>query len=201
MKFDEYHKEVKDNAGGSDWYKYKEGDNKIRIMSDFLKTQGIQRGKMTAGYITDKNRPQGDDKVTTKFWAWAIVRGKTPEEDEFKIVSFGQGLVEQLGAYRHSPDYKFESFPMPYDINIRADKAGTIDVTYTMIPARANTEVTEAELGILLKKKTIETIYSQILHKQDEKTSGVPTGTNTNTVEAPEKIAYPEGENPSDIPF
>lgn len=180
-------KDMEAKGGESQWYKLKEGTNRMRIMTDFFKVENINRGKTYGGIISEFNKPIKDDKVTTKAWSWAIVRG---EVDEFKIVQFGKTILGQLVELKNSSEYSFDGFPMSFDIDIKAKGAGTMEVEYTIIPARQNTDVTQAEMEALNKLKTIPEIVAKIIEKQDGKVSSA------------KGIEYPKEEiNPADIPF
>jgi hypothetical protein len=158
------------NMTKSDYYKMKEGSNRMRIVSDFTEVKTINRGKDFMGYMSEKNQPQTGDRVSTQAWAWAIVRGdeKKGTVDELYIVKFGITILGQIVALRNSADYAFDD-RMSYDIDIQAKNAGTIDAEYTVIPARQNTEVTETEMADLNKKTTIENIVGKMIEKQDSK--------------------------------
>src|ERR1035437_5023073 len=122
------------NMDTSDYYKMKEGSNRIRIVSDFVEVKTINRGKDFLGYESPKNQPQAGDTVRTQAWVWAITRG---EEDEFKIVKLGKTILGQIVNLRNNPEYSFDD-RMPYDIDIQAKDAGKMEVEYTVIPARKN---------------------------------------------------------------
>lgn len=180
--------EMEKKSSASDFYKIKEGNNVMRILTDFVKVETINTKGKYGGIVSETNQPDEDDTVQMKGWAWAIVRGSP---DELKIVQFGKTILSQLVAYRKDPEYAYDAMPCPYDVNIKAIGAGTKEVEYTVIPARQNTDVTEKEIEMLNKKKTIKDIVALIVEKQDEKQ------------EAP-KVATPYQEediDPSKIPF
>ncbi len=160
----------------SDFYKIQEGANNMRIMTDFVKVETITKpGGKYGGVLTETNKPnitkdpKTTDKTRLQGWAWAIIRGKTRAEDEFKVVQFGNKILTQLVALRSNPDYGFETMPMPYDININAKNAGDITVEYTVMGARQNTEVTADEMEAMNKKKSVQAIVQAMTDKQDGK--------------------------------
>jgi len=175
----------------SDFYTIKEGSNKMRIMTDFVEVSTINRKGKYAGLVSADNKPQAEDQVQLKGWAWALIRKN--EGDELKIVQFGSRILKQLVAYRNDPDYSFDTMPMPYDIDLKASGAGTKEVSYTVIPARHSTDVSSAEMEALNKKKAISYIVDAIIAKQSPKSSQDKTI---------EEIKYPtEKINAEDIPF
>ncbi len=172
----------------SDFYKIKEGANKLRILSDFVRVETMMKSGKYLG-IFQGNEPERQEflkdksnSLNLKGWAWAIVR----ETGELKIVQFGKTILGQLLAYRKDPDYAFEDMPMPYDIDVKAIGAGTKEVEYTVVPARSNSEVTNEEMAGLNKKKKISDIVGAIIDKQSGKSE--PTSS----------VPYPEG--PEDDP-
>lgn len=183
---------VKKSELSSDFYKLVEGSNKMRILTDFTEVNTINTNGKYGGIVTPENQPTGEAKVQMKGWAWAIIRGGTDKdgfvtESELKIVQFGTRILKQLVALRTSDEYRFEAMPMPYDVNIVATDAGTTDVVYTVTPARQNTDVTEAEMAQLNKKKTCADIVALMINKQDSK-------------KETSKVAYPEA-SVDNIPF
>lgn len=151
----------------SDFYKLKEGSNRMRILTDFTRVESINQGKVYKGILTPSNRPQEGDSVALKGWAWAIIR----ESGELGIVQFGKTILGLLSAYKINPEYTFDGFPMPYDVDIQAKGAGTKEVEYAVVPARQNSEVTPEEMEMLNKKTPIREIVQKITDKQDGKVS------------------------------
>src|ERR1035437_1337005 len=133
----------------SDFYKWKEGSNKMRIMGDFTEVNTINRGGSYAGHVTAKNQPKGEDKVRMQGWAWAMMRGATTEADELRIIQCSKTILGQLVAFRNNPEYSFDTMPMPYDIDVQAKDAGTKEVVYTIVASRKNTDVTADEMAKL----------------------------------------------------
>lgn len=196
----------------SDFYKMVEGANRMRILTDFVEVRSKNDGKkfeglssftdqeekkwIDGGALNDKGYPVR--RISTQGWAWAIIRN-AKDGDELKIVKFGSTILGQLVALRHNVEYAFDTMPMPYDITVNATGAGTKEVEYTVTPARQNTDVTEAEMAKLNKKKTIATIVQAIKDKQDGKT---PVKTETEADKSFAKVDYPAEEiNAEDIPF
>ena len=153
---------------GSDFYKVVEGSNKLRILTDFQKVETIFKNNRFVAFNFEGRKLEQDEVVRTQAWAWAINR----QNNELVIVQFGKTILGQIVAYRNSSDYGFSTFPMPYDIDLRAKGAGTKEVEYTIVPARANTEVSQSEMEMLNKKKTISDIVKAIIAKQNEKNVG-----------------------------
>ena len=129
-------------------YKYKEGDNRLRLMSECVPHTSDFQGKKSFKwlcYVLDRR----DGKVKTHFMPHTVYKS--------------------IEALQTNPDYAFEEVPMPYDLTIHAKGAGTVDVEYSLIPARRETPLTEAELEDWHKQKPIKDVQTAIRQKQDAK--------------------------------
>lgn len=158
----------------SDFYSMKEGNNLMRIMSDFVEVKTLNRNAKYVGIVSETNPKLDGDTERMQGWAWAIIRGdKAKEEaDEFQIVKFGRKILDQLVALKNNPEYAFDSMPIPFDINVQTKDAGEMTVVYTVVPARQNTEVSASEMEALNKKKTVADIVNTMIKKQEEKGYG-----------------------------
>ena len=135
------------NFGGNTKFKFQEGDNKLRILSPTLPYQSTYKGRETTkfvGYILDRK----DGKVKVAFLPYTIIKAIT--------------------ALQLSDDYKFDEVPMPYDINVIAKKAGTIEVEYQVIPARKETFLTDQEFEALQAKTPIEQFIEKLRGVQQQ---------------------------------
>jgi len=129
---------------GGDTFKFHEGRNIIRILTTPRPHPGMFNGKRNfkwLAYILD--RDQGD----------------------VKLFFMPHTVFKQLEAFSQSEDYAFDEFPMPYDIAITAKNAGTIDVEYTVIAARKNVPLTEAEQTMFKAKKPLEEVQEALFAK------------------------------------
>ncbi len=188
MKLEQMFETMEEKSGmKSDFYKLKEGSNKLRILSEFEMIGTVMNGRTYKGLFYEGKKLDDGDKVGYKGWAWAIDR----TTGELVIAQLGKTILGQIVELKKDSQYLFEDFPMPYDIDVKAKNAGTTDVEYTVVPARQNTEVTEEEMAMLNKEKTIPTIVQTILDKQQGKTPNKAT-----------EIEYPKEEiNPNDVAF
>jgi hypothetical protein len=131
--------------GGGDIYKYKEGDNRIRLMSECLPHTSEYQGKKNFKwlcYVLDRR----DGKIKVHFMPHKV----------YKAVE----------ALQLDPDYAFSEVPLPFDINVSAKQAGTVDVEYTVLPARKNTPLTEDEERELYKQKPLDEVQQALKDKQ-----------------------------------
>jgi len=136
MKFS-FSEELK-KAEGGDYLKLKEGGNVVRIVSPFLLYKSNYQGRPTkkfVGYVIDRK----DGAIKPAFLAMT--------------------LVEKIESLQLSPTYGFAEVPMPYDIDITAKNAGTIDVDYNVIP-QPQVALTEEEQKAISAVSVEELIMS-----------------------------------------
>jgi len=139
--------------GGGDYLKLTEGDNRIRLMSECLEHPGEFKGQPTFKwlcYVLDRK----DGKIKAFFMAHTVYK-----------------LIEAL---QMNPDYVFEEVPMPYDLTINAKGAGTKEVVYSVIPARANTPLTQAELTAFTEAQPIRELQKAVYEKQPAQSQPTP---------------------------
>lgn len=133
--------------GKGDIYKYQEGDNRIRLMSECL--------PHTSEYQGQKN---------FKWLCYVIDR----RDGKIKVHFMPHKIYKAIEALQVNEDYAFAEVPMPYDITIKATKAGTKDVEYAVMPARKETPVTEAEERELYKQKPLDELQATLKEKQSK---------------------------------
>jgi hypothetical protein len=91
-------------TGGGDYLKFKEGDNRFRLMSECLPHAGQFKGESNFKwlcYVLDRR----DGKVKPLFMPHTIYK--------------------QIVALQTNEDYAFQDVPMPYDLTVNAIGAGT----------------------------------------------------------------------------
>ena len=155
---------------GGDYFKLKEGANRFRLVTECLPHRGEYKGTPNFKwlcYVLDRV----DGQVKTFFMAHIIYK--------------------QIAALQKSEDYAFDETPMPYDITINAIGAGTKEVTYTVVPARKNTELTLQEQTLVGQKKPIEEVQQTIYAKAADLYT---------TVQEMKKDYDPDDTGPSDYP-
>lgn len=140
-------------AGGGDFYKLKEGDNRFRLVSECLPHRGTYKGEPNFKwlcYVLDRRY----GKVKAFFMAHTIYK--------------------QLEALQQNPDYAFEDVPMPYDVTVQAKGAGTKEVEYTLIPARKETQLTVEEHDAIAEAKPIRDVQKALQDKQQKTATAAP---------------------------
>lgn len=132
---------------GSDKFKFQEGDNYLRVMSDFEAIENDYEGKKSIKFM---------------FWVWSN------KDSAIKLAFWSRTLAQQIAELQDDKVYGFSEFPMPYDLNIKAKNAGTIDVEYTIIPARENTPPTQEQLAALKAEKPLSEVKDAINKNKSE---------------------------------
>lgn len=141
---------------GNDWFKFKEGDNTIRILTEPV----IFFEKFKTGICYTNCGYQG----TAKYLTWIYDR----QDGKVKLAKIPYSIAEVLATYEKDEDYAFDGFPMPYDIKINAKGAGTKEVVYTVLPKKAVAMADEV-MHEVSKENTCEEIINKMKEKQIEK--------------------------------
>lgn len=138
-----------------DYLKLKEGANRFRLMTECLPHEGEYKGTRNFKwlcYVLDRT----DAKVKPFFMPHTI----------YKVIV---GLQQ-------NPDYEFSDVPLPYDLTVNAQGAGTKEVKYTVLPARKNTDVTDDEMELLAAMKPLADMQKALQEKNAKaKTSTAAT--------------------------
>ena len=145
MKPFNFAEEAKKAEGNT--FKLKEGNNVIRIVSEFL---------------LDSWPSKFDGKPGRKFVGFLIDRA----DGAIKPAWLAKNVMDQIANYQLTPDYAFDGVPLPYDINIFTKNAGKLDVVYTVQPARKNTPLSDAEKAAVDKLDLKE--FVENLQNDDE---------------------------------
>ena len=188
----------------TEWFTPVEGENRIRILSTqyavfpshyipslrksftcFGKENGCPYDtKVMVPVRDEENKPtfqvDGKTPITIekivhrpglKYLLWIIDR----KDNKLKIGKFTYGVVKTIVDFKSNEDYKYEDIP-PYDVVVKRTKTGPLstDVEYSVIPTRANTELTEAEQKLVSSLDDLE----QIVNKSKEKAQKLATGQN-----------------------
>lgn len=127
-----------------DYLKLKEGDNRLRLMSECVPHKGEYQGK-----------------PNFKWLCYVLDR----KDGQIKPFFMPHTIYKQIVALQTNPDYEFFDVPMPYDVTIHAAGAGTKEVKYTLLPARKNSEVNADEMALLRAAKPL----AELKKKLDEK--------------------------------
>lgn len=137
--------------GSGDYYKYKNGDNRFRLMSECLPHTSSYKGQKSFKwlcYVLDRR----DGKVRTHFMPHTVYKS--------------------IEALQENPDYTFDGVPMPYDITVHAKNAGTKEAEYTVLPARKETPLSRDEEADLAAQKPLRDVQAALQAKSGAADNG-----------------------------
>lgn len=218
----------KETAGDGGFYKFTLGDHRMRVFSEpvrkdsrfgygicypgavycdpvALKKENDEKiakynedvkAALAAGATKESVKKPSLSNVGTKWSVWALIR----KTGDFSIVDITSSVAQKIYDFMSSDEYKFESFPMPYDITIQVTQKKVKnptkkDIEYDVLPARANTPITDEETLAFEKLTPVAQIIGKMQAKQKDK---MENGGDQSS--AP--IDYPEEDiNAEDIPF
>ena len=106
------------------------------------------------------------EKASQKFLCHIIDR----TDNKIKLYDMPKTVAITLQEYSKSEDYAFNSFPMPYDINITVKNASSKEVSYVVTP-RKETKLTKTELEEIEKLQTPKEILEKMIGKKTETVS------------------------------
>jgi len=133
--------------GSGDYLKLKEGNNRLRLLTECLPHTSLFQGRKNFKwlcYVVDR------------------VDGKA------KAFFMPHTIYKQIEALQISEDYAFAEVPMPYDLTVSATGAGTKEAKYTVIPARKETAVTAEEYQELAKLKPLAELRDALKAKNEK---------------------------------
>jgi hypothetical protein len=164
MKFSEYKTADEKYGLGSDWMTLKEGDNKIRIVSEFEdygSHYNLETKKSVICIGKDKcPLCQEGDNPRVQFLGWVIDRS----DGRVKLLRIGYKIFQQIGDFAKSEEYAFDTVP-DYDITIKRTGQG-LDTVYSVLPARQNTPLTDKEKEMIMEKvKPVKNIIDSMKAK------------------------------------
>jgi len=193
MQFKDYKKGEEKYGLGGNWMTLEDGDNKVRIVSEFIDygshfNQETKKSVICVGKENCIPCQQGD-KPRVQYLGWIIDR----KDKKLKLIHIGHQIFKQIGEYAMNEEYAFDSIP-GYDITIRKSGQG-LKTEYTVIPARKNTDLTEEEKLMIEEKmkdpqKIIDSMKAKVSKSEGEE------NTETETTEEKEKEV-----DVNDIPF
>lgn len=133
-------------SGASDWFKFKEGMNIVRILAE--PAPMFEDFKM--GICYHDCGFQGNPKFL------AHILDKS--DGKLKLMKIPNVINEAIIGFEKSSRFTFEGFPMPYDLEINAKNAGTKEVVYTVLPGSEEGISTNVLMDLDKKKTTAEII-------------------------------------------
>lgn len=145
------------NLGKGEYFKIKDGANKVRLVSACLPHAGEYNGKPTFKWLCQV-LDLSDNKVKPYFM---------PDK-----------VYKDILSLQMDEDYAFDEVPMPYNINIQAENAGKMEVKYSVIPSPKRIDLTVEQLKAIEEAPTVEEVQAKVREndaKKDETPAGVVT--------------------------
>ena len=135
-------KELGLESGG--YFKPKDGANRFRLLSPALAHASFYKGERTFKYVA---------------WIYDYA------DSRVKLYFMPTTVLRAIESLQISPDYKFEEVPMPYDVTLQVKNAGTKEVDYQVMGARANTPMSADCLEQFANKEDIEVVVAKLKEK------------------------------------
>lgn len=148
--------ETEHNLGGGEYFKVQNGNNIIRVL-----TEGVY-------HESEFKKKDGTVDITKKFVMFMIDR----KDGKVKPFFAPYTIYKQIASLEVDPFFKFEGMPMPYDINIKVENAGTLNAEYSIQASPNRTDFTPTELAMMKEKGSIEE-YVKKLKEQEQAPSPV----------------------------
>jgi len=151
MSFTDYKKVGKDyGVQGGDFMELKDGDNKVRFVTEFVPYGNHFNEKLQKSIICvgkeDCSECQKDNKPRVQFIGWVIDRA----DGDIKLLRIGYQIYSDMGKLSESDDFAFDKLP-GYDVTI--NRTGEkLQTKYNVVPARNDTELTQEEKFALVDK-------------------------------------------------
>ena len=127
------------------YLKIKEGANKIRLLSAPIGHMSTFKGKSNFKYVA---------------WVYDYA------EQKVRLYFMPATIYKAIEALQTSEGYEFDELPMPYDITVNADGAGTKEVKYQITAARQNTDLPDECKAQLVNKESIEEVIKKLQEKE-----------------------------------
>ncbi len=118
-QFDNEMKDINPNRG-LDYYKFQEGDNRIRILSEgaIIASHFFGKGvRPSICYGINKGCPfhkEDDKSASVKYSCYILDR----VDDQIKLADIPYSIIKKVGDLQLDSEWSFEYFPMPYDIKV-----------------------------------------------------------------------------------
>jgi hypothetical protein len=166
--------------GGGDYFKFEEGDNKIRVLTMWepLATHFVGSGRKKEPHVCygkDKGCPYHDEGAplddesglpknpTVRFVTYICDR---KDSDRVKIAALPYTVVKAITALQGDEDYMFDNFPMPYDVKITYDRNASGSAMYNVVPSPNREPLPDFVMNGMITKKDIIRIVDEKKSKE-----------------------------------
>ena len=141
------------NLGKGEYFKVKEGDNKVRLVAECLPHPGEYQGRPNFKWLTQV-LDLSDGKIKPYFMP--------------------DSVYQQILSLQSDEDYSFDEVPMPYNINIFTTNAGDKSAKYTVRPSPKRIDLTPEQQAALKEAPSVTELQKKI-READAKNAGATT--------------------------
>lgn len=188
-------------GGNADYFRFDKSDTyRLRVltqchpMGSYFFGKGIKPKIAYSEMEKPKDEDGNDIQPTVKFVGYVLDR----QDGKIKIAELTYSVMKALIALQEDEDYKFDDFPMPYDIKVTFNKDAAPNDKYKVLAVPKQEPLTEQEAADLeekMKNLTPETYIQKRKDKQREEDNAAKNYDGQAT-------EYPEDEiKAEDIPF
>jgi hypothetical protein len=175
-------RDIVSQQGNTDWYKFKEGKNVIQVLAE--------PEAMVEKYKVGICFPGCGYKGSTKYLTYVLADGKVMK---MKLPIPVMDVIAELEA---SSRFGFNGFPMPYQLEVTATKAGTKDVTYATLPG----DEAEVPAEVIAQLAKLDQPAAIIKAMQDKQRKAIAEGTVV-IPEAEQEPGYADSVAQAEPPF
>lgn len=137
-------------VGGGEYFKVQNGNNIVRVI-----TEGI--------YHESEYKDKSGKVTTTKKFVMFIIDRK---DNKVKPYFAPYAIYKAIASLEEDPFYKFQGMPMPYDVNIKVQNAGTLNVEYNVQASPNRTDLTPDEIAAAREKGSIFDYVNSLKEEQ-----------------------------------
>jgi hypothetical protein len=164
---------------GGDYFKFEEGDNKIRVLTMWepLATHFVKAGSKTTPhtcYGKDKGCPLHDEGAplddngnpkapSVRFVTYVCDR---KDSDKLKVADLPYTVVKAITALQTDEDYAFDNFPMPFDVKVKYDKNEAGAAMYSVTPSPNRESLPDFVMDGMVNKKDVQRIVDEKKSKE-----------------------------------
>ena len=142
----------KEGQVGSAVFKPQNGDNRIRVVAGPLPHNDS---------FTDKKTGESERR-----FKW-LVRIIDRADGQVKPYFMAHTVMKALRTLQEDEEYAFDEMPMPYDVVVKVENAGTRDAKYQVL-ARKATKITADEQNAIDALPTLEEYQQQLASRREQ---------------------------------
>jgi hypothetical protein len=197
-------------GGGSNFYKFQNGKNRIRILAGggvianhWMEGRtkvcfGIKNGCPYHGEGAIKNAKGEEVKPTAKTIVYVL--DKRAEPYQIKLLEMPWSVTKKVDTLEKDDEWGFEGLPMPYDLVVTVANAGSKEVEYDAQASAKDKGPVPAE--VLEKLKTLPTVEEYVTKKKAKaKVEFEGGGGKDVQIGSLDDVFGKEEIKPEDIPF